>query len=884
MVDYCLIVQDLQHVYQPLDIPVPVENLSTSKILHMDDITGPVLSYVCHELLHGSDASNAVVDTFCDKLNIAVVAVIQQLKLEGASQTDVKCIVDVLNIDILPSVSQYRSACKLVDHAYVVNTPRTTKHSLNLALDALDSTKKKLKVSRQVTRRMKAKIDTFAKLADSLKREKLLSEDGCSSLLSPFSPSAASLIMRCLNSSNSGSYPPELRAFALSLQFHSNKAYEFVRQTFNNCLPHPKTLASWYKSVDGNPGFHDEVFEALRDMVNKRGGQKVVCAMMMDEVAIRKQVDWDGKQFVGYVDIGMGTWGGSDLLVAKEALVMMVVCLTERWKIPIAYFLIDGLNGKERAKLVRLALEKLYAVGIDIVSLTFDGCSANCAMTASLGANLDLDNFCHSFQHPSDSDRLVFIFLDACHMLKLMRNLLADKKVLVDSEGQLIKWNFVEELQKVQHGEGLRAGNKLTDRHIQWMRQKMKVKLAAQTLSSSVATAMLFCLNELKLPQFNGCEATAKFIFTVDRLFDLLNSRNPMAHGYKAPMMLKNETFWRPFVVDAQHYLYGLRLLDLQPVRLSLRKTTIVGFILSSSSAVCLFDILVKRDKVLKYLLTYKMSQDHLELFFSAVRSRGGWNNNPSVVHFKAAWQRLLSHQQIKDVSTGNCVAQSTCHILTVSSRIEKHSPVDVTTVASIRSSDTDIELPLTSFSDHDDYFRNVIAGNLSMYVENVVVYIAGFVVRSLRKRVMCNICIAVLSHVTQDTQCARRDFALIDCKDHGGLIHPSDDVISLCKASESCFRSNMGPNDKPLLTPNLKRMLVSDVLSSFVGSDIFSELDEHSFDCELLRDHRTSLMKQVIETFITIRLYHQGKSFTRSLHPENVRSTLNKTVIFKGQ
>ena len=34
---------------------------------------------------------------------------------------------------------------------------------------------------------------------------------------------------------------------------------------------------------------------------------------------------------------------------------------------------------------------------------------------------------------------------------------------------------------------GLIAGNKLTERHINWTKQKMKVNLAAQTLRSSVA-------------------------------------------------------------------------------------------------------------------------------------------------------------------------------------------------------------------------------------------------------------------------------------------------------------------------------------------------------------------------------------------------------------
>jgi len=226
--------------------------------------------------------------------------------------------------------------------------------------------------------------------------------------------------------------------------------------------------------------------------------------MMMDEVAIRRQVEWDGKQYTGYVDLGVGIEDSSSMPVAKEALVLMIVGINEHWKVPIAYFLIDGLNGSERANVVKIALVKLHNVGVRIVSLTFDGCAANIAMTSKLGANLDLEDLHTSFEHPSDHTQSVYLLLDPCHMLKLMRNLLADKKALLDSAGNLIKWSYIEELHKIQQSEGLRAGNKLTDRHVSWMREKMKVSLAAQTLSSSVATAMMYLKDDLKLPHFKG--------------------------------------------------------------------------------------------------------------------------------------------------------------------------------------------------------------------------------------------------------------------------------------------------------------------------------------------------------------------------------------------
>ena len=94
-----------------------------------------------------------------------------------------------------------------------------------------------------------------------------------------------------------------------------------------------------------------------------------------------------------------------------------------------------------------------------------------------------------------------------------------------------------------------------------------------------------------------------------------MNSRNPLAKGYKSPLFKHNETYWQPFLMEAIQYLKGLKLADEQPLCNSVRKTGPVGFIASSISIMHLFDSNVKAGlHTLRYLLTYKPSQGHLEL------------------------------------------------------------------------------------------------------------------------------------------------------------------------------------------------------------------------------------------------------------------------------
>ena len=57
---------------------------------------------------------------------------------------------------------------------------------------------------------------------------------------------------------------------------------------------------------------------------------------------------------------------------------------------------------------------------------------------------------------------------------------------------------------------GVRLANKLSKRHMKWQNMKMKVRLAAQMLSSSVADALEY-LKQTN-PKFKDSEPTIEFI------------------------------------------------------------------------------------------------------------------------------------------------------------------------------------------------------------------------------------------------------------------------------------------------------------------------------------------------------------------------------------
>ncbi len=453
------------------------------------------------------------------------------------------------------------------DHTYCIKSPRRLKTQVYGLLDKIDNMKKRLKSSQKKTNRRNRKVSTLASVVSELKEKNLINSDCTALLETTFSGVPKELMKRLVSQKkkkNPGAYPLELRSFAMTLKFYSTKAYNYVRKSFDLGLPHPTVIRLWYSSMNGEPGFTKNALAALKAKVlaAKRDNQEVVCALMLDEMSIRKHVEWDGKQFRGYVDLGTGI-NDNSLPEATDAFVFMAVAVNSNWKIPCRYFVVNGLTGQEKANLMKECIIKLREVGVKVVSFTCEGPSSHQSMLKLLGAQLLPGSLQAYFQHPCDPKAKIYIMLDACHMIKLVRNTLSDWKVLKDKDGNAIKWQYVVQLHELQKSEGLHLPKKLRQAHVNWKPQKIKVNLAAQALSLSVADALEYCEGKLKLPQFQGCGPTVKFIRVFDHLFDVLNSRDPLARNFKAPIRKSNYEYTKRFLDEASDYIRNLTIFEI---------------------------------------------------------------------------------------------------------------------------------------------------------------------------------------------------------------------------------------------------------------------------------------------------------------------------------
>ena len=598
----------------------------------------------------------------------------------------------------------------------------------------------------------------------------------------------------------------------------------------------------------------------------------LLCSLVFGEMSIRKHVQWNGTENEGYVDLGTHVDGDS-IPLATEVLMFIVTPLNAVWKLPIAYFFIDGLSSDVKCSLVTEAIERLYLVNVRVTSIVCDGPATNFSVGAKLGASLSAENMQPYFSHPHQPEWKIYFIFDAAHMLKLMRNTLADKSILVDADGRQVRWQYVKDLYELQNTEGLKAANKLRRAHVEWFTQKMKVSLAAQTLSRSVASALEFVSKDLQMTKFADAEATVHFIKVVDQLFDVLNSRSPLASEFKSVMKTSNDMFWRPFLAEAEQYLRGLQVSGI-PLHQSPRKTAVLGFLATIKSVIGLYDDLVPSGQ-LKYLATYRLSQDHIELTFSVIRSRGRWNNNPTTGQFRAAYKQLLMKQSVKPSRTGNAVAQDASVLMPSVAVVDSPQSV-VSTDADLKCYGLDTD---GSSGDHN-YTVTVERITLTEFSSNIVAYIAGFVARKLCQKLKCVACkLSLLSSTKIAENCK-----LIQRKDSGGLVFPSHSVLVVCRTAEQCLRFACGCRNRTRQR-NLRLAVQVAVIQRVQHLELFTNTEEeHTCQSDLLELRVVTLIRVVVTEFLTTRLHAMAKRTTELIKGRNVRFNSNKQVLFSHQ
>ncbi|KYN03298.1 THAP domain-containing protein 9, partial [Cyphomyrmex costatus] len=208
-------------------------------------------------------------------------------------------------------------------------------------------------------------------------------------------PVLLEMFKKCLTNNKPPEYSIELKKFACTLLFYSTPAYKFIRESFNNTLPHPQTVRRWFSTVNFNPEINKSILINIRNVIESERSKdkELQFGMQVDEISLKKEIEFKHGECYGLVDIG-GSNNTDKSKEASYALVFMLVCLNGHFKTPIAYYFVKSLSGEARANILKELLTALHENGIsDVRSITFDGAATNSAITRENIVELEKKKF-----------------------------------------------------------------------------------------------------------------------------------------------------------------------------------------------------------------------------------------------------------------------------------------------------------------------------------------------------------------------------------------------------------------------------------------------------------------------------------------------------------
>lgn len=465
----------------------------------------------------------------------------------------------------------------------------------------------------------------------------------------------------------------------------SPAGYRLLRKEFDDRIPAPVTLRSWHANADINaePGILNQSLEVLKLKVAEKAAnnQKLMGALLFDEMAIRKHLQWCNNKMIGFEKIPEMDCKSAQL--AKEVLVFMFSDIDDNWQIPVAYYFISSIDGEEKCGVLHEVVRRVLQCGVLITNITFDGHKSNPAACQFLGAILDV--YSDLFNTSINVDGIqIDIMFDPSHLEKLFRNSIAGG-LIYDSERKPIKWVYVERLVRFEGRRNFGSMHKMTQAHVDFHSNIMNVKLAVQTLSASTANAIEFLMKQGH-SEFKGAEPLIKFMRVCNDFFDIFNSTKSTTSSNPLKQKMSEENAQQIFTVFQETTEYFKSLLyrnksgKLVPLCSSILKTGFQGAVVNMKSLTSIYEKLVV-SKQIDRIPTHYLSQDHLEAFFGKIRAFNfnGNNRNPTCQQFNAAMRKLLANTTIHCSVKGNCMIldqPSVCNpysnISTITSRRSK--------------------------------------------------------------------------------------------------------------------------------------------------------------------------------------------------------------------
>ena len=481
--------------------------------------------------------------------------------------------------------------------------------------------------------------------------------------------------IKLLQSSGSGRrYHPQIIRFALSLHGKSPSAYRELRDSGALVLPSERVLRDYRNYFTPKAGINKENVADLQSKVASFSPPQRYVVLVMDEMKIQSNLVFDkhSGNLVGFTDLGDPMTNFACLPeedpIATHALAFLVRGLCTDLKHVIAYFFTGNVTSYQLMPLFWKVVSTLeLTLNLWVIGLVNDGASPNRKLF-NLHLNLAVDlksDVIYKTLNLFAPSRVIYFFADSPHLMKTARNCLYNSgsgtcSRYMWNDGRYLLFRHIADLFYQDQAADLHVLPKLTLEHIVLNSySKMKVKLATQILSRSVAIA----LEETGNDEVMG---TAEFCRMMNDYFDCTNVRSRTEHTRKRNDLIKPYTsvedtrfqwlldvflqyleMWKKSTLERD----GKYSIDARG-KMFLSLQTYEGLVISVHSHVEAIKFLLTNG--FEYVLSERFMQDVLEDYFGHQRAKGRRADNPNAMEFGYNDLAIAVQRDIAPVVRGN--------------------------------------------------------------------------------------------------------------------------------------------------------------------------------------------------------------------------------------
>lgn len=524
-------------------------------------------------------------------------------------------------------------------------------------------------------------------------------------------------------------------------------------------LPSKSTLERFTRQWVIEPGFNDFIFKVIKLRARFLKDKAKDCILCLDEMSIKSHLYYDisKDKIYGFKE---GFNSNSDE-IAGSALVLMARGIASSWKQPLAYFFFRTSPTSDELKSILFeCIRKLNSTGLNVLAVVSDQ-GSNFYKLVKTTLKLSEDN--PSFM--VDDKNIIYMF-DIPHLLKSTRNNFFSYKFLINNE--VTDKRYLEQMYSLDRQKQYRLAPRLSDEHIFPNNfQKMKVKLATQVFSHSVAVAMFTYIDFNVLPK--EAQPTAEFIRKMNKFFDILNSSS--LENFNAFMGTQSQIL---FLKEMDDLFKNLAVFNSTGKNVTKQMKFIFGWRLTIKSICMLFEKL--QSMGYKYMLTRNLNQDCLENFFGNIRNCFGNVKNPTSIQFCRAFKKMFALRYFDQADGANCMEDINEVLLSLSSDILEECNETFATSKTIYN-----PIKVTT----NDY------RNLETPEGNALVYVTGYLLKKSLRKHSCDVCLnynnSTELNTSQKIFCENKEYS----KTNPGLVVPSKNITEYIAALENIFQKN---------------------------------------------------------------------------------------------